>query len=208
MSEIRTPKEVSQTKALLLIRQPPRCNTDPQPVPRLLAAQTANRKQETGKENSNRRRKPHRGCHMDSTVTLSPATRRRLQQRRRAETFDMRFRNQMVTVTVGFYADDTLGEVFIGVGKSGTDIQSIARDASMVSASPSSTAFPSRPSPTQSPATAPGQPRQFLARSSTPFHPRLFPKEVRDERHLSRRSRRTGSRREEGRRSAHPMPAD
>ena len=30
-------------------------------------------------------------------------------------------RNQMTTVTAGFYADDTLGEVFIGIGKSGTD---------------------------------------------------------------------------------------
>ena len=69
---------------------------------------------------------------MDDTVTLSPATRRRLQQRRRAETFDLLFRNQMITVTAGFYADDTLGEVFIGIGKSGTDIASVARDAGVL----------------------------------------------------------------------------
>jgi hypothetical protein len=69
---------------------------------------------------------------MDDTVTLSPATRRRLQQRRRAETFDLLCRNQMVTVTAGFYADDTLGEVFISIGKSGTDIASVARDAGVL----------------------------------------------------------------------------
>ena len=66
---------------------------------------------------------------MDSTVTLSPVTRRRLQQRCRAETFDLLFRNQMITITAGFYADDTLGEVFISIGKSGTDIATVARDA-------------------------------------------------------------------------------
>ena len=69
---------------------------------------------------------------MDDTVTLSPATRRRLQQRRRAETFDLLFRNQMITITAGFYADDTLGEVFISIGKSGTDIASVARDAGVL----------------------------------------------------------------------------
>jgi hypothetical protein len=69
---------------------------------------------------------------MDSTVTLSPATRRRLQQRRRAETFDLTFRSQTVTVTAGFYADGTLGEVFISIGKSGTDIARVARDAGVL----------------------------------------------------------------------------
>jgi hypothetical protein len=69
---------------------------------------------------------------MDDTVTLSPATRRRLQQRRRAETFDLLFRNQITTVTAGFYADDTLGEVFIDGGKTGNDIESIARDAGVL----------------------------------------------------------------------------
>ena len=69
---------------------------------------------------------------MDDTVTLSPATRRRLQQRRRAETFDLSFRNQLITITTGFYADGTLGEVFIDAGKSGQDVQSIARDAGVM----------------------------------------------------------------------------
>ena len=58
--------------------------------------------------------------------------RRTLPQRRAAETFDLRFWNQLFTVTVGFYADGTPGEVFIDGGKSGQDIQSTARDAAVV----------------------------------------------------------------------------
>ena len=58
--------------------------------------------------------------------------RRVLPQRRAAETFDMRFWNQLFTVTVGFYADGTPGEVFIDGGKTGQDIQSTARDAAVV----------------------------------------------------------------------------
>ena len=58
--------------------------------------------------------------------------RRVLPQRRAAETFDLRFWNQSFTVTVGFYPDGTPGEVFIDGGKTGQDIQSIARDAAVV----------------------------------------------------------------------------
>jgi hypothetical protein len=58
--------------------------------------------------------------------------RRLLPQRRTAETFDMRFWNQPFTVTVGFYADGTPGEVFIDGGKTGQDVQSTARDAAVV----------------------------------------------------------------------------
>ena len=58
--------------------------------------------------------------------------RRTLPQRRAAETFDLRFWNQPFTVTVGFYPDGTPGEVFVGVGKTGTDIASVARDAAVV----------------------------------------------------------------------------
>jgi hypothetical protein len=58
--------------------------------------------------------------------------RRTLPQRRAAETFDRRFRNQPFTVTVGFYPDGTPGEVFIDGGKTGQDIQSTARDAAVV----------------------------------------------------------------------------
>ena len=58
--------------------------------------------------------------------------RRTLPQRRAAETFNLRFWNQPFTVTVGFYADGTPGEVFIDGGKTGQDIQSTARDAAVV----------------------------------------------------------------------------
>jgi hypothetical protein len=58
--------------------------------------------------------------------------RRVLPQRRAAETFNMRFWNQLFTVTIGFYADGTPGEVFIDGGKTGQDIQSTARDAAVV----------------------------------------------------------------------------
>jgi hypothetical protein len=36
------------------------------------------------------------------------------------------------TVTIGFYADGRLGEVFVDVGRIGQDIESIARDAGVV----------------------------------------------------------------------------
>ena len=58
--------------------------------------------------------------------------RRTLPQRRAAETFNLRFWNQLFTVTVGFYADGTPGEVFIDGGKTGQDIQNTARDAAVV----------------------------------------------------------------------------
>jgi len=58
--------------------------------------------------------------------------RRILPRRRAAETFNPRFWNQPFTVTVGFYADGTPGEVFIDGGKTGQDVQSTARDAAVV----------------------------------------------------------------------------
>jgi hypothetical protein len=44
----------------------------------------------------------------------------------------MRFWNQPFTVTVGFYADGTPGEIFVDAGKTGQDIQCTARDAAVV----------------------------------------------------------------------------
>jgi len=44
----------------------------------------------------------------------------------------MRFWNQLFTVTVGFYPDGTPGQVFIDGGKTGQDVQSTARDATVV----------------------------------------------------------------------------
>ena len=59
-------------------------------------------------------------------------TRRKLPQRRASETFDLRFWGQNFTITIGRYPDATVGEVFIDSGKSGQDMQSIARDAAVV----------------------------------------------------------------------------
>ena len=58
-------------------------------------------------------------------------SRRTLPQRRGSETFDLVFRNQTIAITVGRYADGDLGEIFINVGKSGTDIASVAHDAAV-----------------------------------------------------------------------------
>jgi len=58
--------------------------------------------------------------------------RRVLPQRRAAETFNMRFWNQLFTVTVSFYPDGTPGEVFIDSCKTGNDIESITRDAAVL----------------------------------------------------------------------------
>jgi hypothetical protein len=57
---------------------------------------------------------------------------RRILPRRSAETFQLRFWNQPVNVTVGYYEDGTPGEIFVDAGKSGQDVQSTARDAAIV----------------------------------------------------------------------------
>ena len=58
--------------------------------------------------------------------------RQALPQRRAAETFNIRFWNQPFTVTVGFFAEGTPGEVFIDSRKTGGDVESIARDAAVL----------------------------------------------------------------------------
>jgi ribonucleoside-diphosphate reductase alpha chain len=57
--------------------------------------------------------------------------RRILPQRRRAETFDLVFRNQLATVTIGYFPDGSPGEIFVDAAKSG-DIAHIARDAAIM----------------------------------------------------------------------------
>ena len=94
--------------------------------------------------------------------------RRILPQRRAAETFDLRFWNQPFTVTVGFYADGTPGEVFIDGGKTGNDIQSIARDAGVLLSLALQHGVPPKQSATPSPAARRKSPRRFWARSSIP----------------------------------------
>ena len=68
--------------------------------------------------------------------------RRTLPQRRAAETFDLRFWNQLFTVTVVFYADGTPGEVFIDGCKTGNDMGRSRATPACCSASRSSTGFP------------------------------------------------------------------
>jgi hypothetical protein len=60
--------------------------------------------------------------------------RRVLPQRRLAETFEIAFGglDRAHTVTVGYYDDHSIGEVFINGGKSGEMVESIARDGAVL----------------------------------------------------------------------------
>ena len=58
--------------------------------------------------------------------------RRSLPQRRHAETFTLAACNQKLIITLGYYNDGTLAEVFVDVGKSGTDLAAVARDAGVL----------------------------------------------------------------------------
>ncbi|NPU69984.1 hypothetical protein HL667_33685 [Bradyrhizobium sp. 83012] len=60
--------------------------------------------------------------------------RRILDPRRFSETFDIDFGGLSAphTVTVGYYADGSVGEVFITGGKSGEQVEAIARDSAVL----------------------------------------------------------------------------
>jgi hypothetical protein len=60
--------------------------------------------------------------------------RRPLPLRRRSETFDLEWggANRSYAVTVGYYLDGALGEVFISSGKSGEQVEAVARDGAVV----------------------------------------------------------------------------
>lgn len=60
--------------------------------------------------------------------------RRTLPNRRAAETFDLTFGgvDRRYAVSVGYYEDGSLGEVFISGGKSGEQVEAIARDGAVV----------------------------------------------------------------------------
>ena len=60
--------------------------------------------------------------------------RRVLPQRRLAETFELEFGGhaRRFAVTLGFYDDGALGEVFITGGKSGEQVEAIARDGAVL----------------------------------------------------------------------------
>ena len=57
-----------------------------------------------------------------------------LPQRRASESFDLDFGGlaRAHTITIGFYDDGTIGEVFINGGKSGEQVEAIARDAAVI----------------------------------------------------------------------------
>lgn len=57
-----------------------------------------------------------------------------LPQRRRAETFNMRFGDQSAeyTVTLGYYEDGRIGEIFIDGAKAGTMMDALARDGAVL----------------------------------------------------------------------------
>jgi hypothetical protein len=61
-------------------------------------------------------------------------TRQLLPQRRRAETFDLSYGGMAhaFAVTLGFYDDGALGEVFISGAKSGEAVEAIARDGAVL----------------------------------------------------------------------------
>ncbi|RXG91561.1 hypothetical protein [Bradyrhizobium zhanjiangense] len=60
--------------------------------------------------------------------------RRILPQRRDCETFEMAYGGlaKSHTITLGFYEDGTLGEVFINGGKTGEVVEAIARDSAVL----------------------------------------------------------------------------
>ena len=64
-------------------------------------------------------------CYGSNISKYVEMIRRTLPHRRAAETFDMRFWNQPFTVTVGFYADGTPGEVFISKNENVPSARSI-----------------------------------------------------------------------------------
>ena len=61
-------------------------------------------------------------------------TRRILPQRRACQTFEVGFGGlaKSHTITLGFYEDGALGEVFINGGKSGELVEAIARDGAVM----------------------------------------------------------------------------
>jgi hypothetical protein len=60
--------------------------------------------------------------------------RRELPVRRRAETFELPFGGLKAphVITLGYYKDGTIGEVFVNGGKSGEQVEAIARDGAVL----------------------------------------------------------------------------
>lgn len=60
------------------------------------------------------------------------ASRRRLQNRRPAESFGFEVEGLRFTATVGRFSDGTIGELFLNTDKTGTTLDTIARDSAIV----------------------------------------------------------------------------
>jgi hypothetical protein len=60
--------------------------------------------------------------------------RRELPRRRHAETFELRHAGQRepFVVTLGYYADGDIGEVFVGGAKAGSEVEAVARDGAVL----------------------------------------------------------------------------
>jgi len=59
--------------------------------------------------------------------------RKQLEPRRNCETFNFKWEDieRWYAVTVGFYPDNTIGEVFISLAKSGEALEAVARDGAV-----------------------------------------------------------------------------
>ena len=68
---------------------------------------------------------------MSGTRQSSPGDRRRLANRRAAETFDFECAGQRYTCTVGRFADDSIGELFLDSFKSNSTADTSARDSAI-----------------------------------------------------------------------------
>ena len=55
----------------------------------------------------------------------------RLPDRRGAETFDVRHGKERFHVSIGRFRDGSIAEIFIAGGKSGSDLEAVARDAAI-----------------------------------------------------------------------------
>jgi hypothetical protein len=62
------------------------------------------------------------------------AHRKPLPQRRASETFELRHGNHRGTfqVTIGYYPDGSIGEVFVSGAKAGSEVEAVARDSAVL----------------------------------------------------------------------------
>jgi hypothetical protein len=69
-------------------------------------------------------------CHARRIVVMSPK-RTKLPDRRGCETLDVHHNGQRFHVSIGRFRDGSLAEIFINGGKSGSDLEAVARDAAV-----------------------------------------------------------------------------